>query len=75
MISASNEQRQQQLEYTLLNPDCYSWWISKIQSDTLEEDAIKFYFKRGENATETYENALDCFSNILHESSICFLLA
>ena len=25
MISRSNEQLQQQLEYTLLNPDCYSW--------------------------------------------------
>ena len=32
MISASNEQLQQQLEYTLLNPDCHIWWISKIQS-------------------------------------------
>ena len=32
MISASNEQLQQQLEYTLLKPDCHSWWISKMQS-------------------------------------------
>ena len=31
MISASNEQLQQQLEYTLLKPDCHSWWISKMQ--------------------------------------------
>ena len=55
MISASNEQLQQQLEYTLLKPDCHSWWISKIQSDTLEERyAIKFCFKLGKNATETY---------------------
>ena len=40
MISGSNEQLQQQLEYTLLNPDCHSWRISKMQSgreDTLEE--------------------------------------
>ena len=29
MISASNEQLQQELEYTLLKPDCHSWWISK----------------------------------------------
>ena len=29
MISGSNEQLQQQLEYTLLKPDCHSWWISK----------------------------------------------
>ena len=58
MISGSNEQLQQQLEYTLLNPDCHSWWISKMQSgrkDTLEERyAIKFCFKLGKNATETY---------------------
>ena len=29
MISHSNEQLQQQLEYTLLKPDCHSWGISK----------------------------------------------
>ena len=55
MISGSNQQLQQQLEYTLLKSDCHSWWISKIQSDTLEERyAIKFCFKLGKNATETY---------------------
>ena len=45
MISGSNEQLQQQLEYTLSKPDFHSWWISKMQSgreDTLEEQyAIK----------------------------------
>ena len=56
MISASNELLQQQLEYTLLKPDCHSWWISKMQSDTLEERyAIKFCFKLGKSATQTYE--------------------
>ena len=59
MISASNQQLQQQMEYTLLKPDYHSWWISKMQSgceDTLEEQyAIKFCFKLGKNATtETY---------------------
>ena len=55
MISASNEQLQQEFEYTLLKPECHSWWISKIQSDTLEERyAIKFCFKLDINATETY---------------------
>ena len=58
MISGSSEQLQQQLEYTLLKPDCHSWWISKMQSgceDTLEERyAIKFCFKLGKNAIETY---------------------
>ena len=55
MISGSNEQLQQQLGYTLLKPDCHSWWISKMQSDTLEERcAIKFCFKLWKNATEMY---------------------
>ena len=31
MISGSNQQLQQQLEYTLLKPDCHSCWISKMQ--------------------------------------------
>ena len=58
MISASNEQLQQQLEYTLLKSDCHSWWISNMQSgreNTIEEwYTIKFCFKLGKNATETY---------------------
>ena len=58
MIPDSNEQLQQQLEYSLQKPDCHSWWFSKMQSgceDTLEERyAIKFCFKLGKNATETY---------------------
>ena len=28
----------EKLEYTLLKPDCHSWWISKMQSDTLKND-------------------------------------
>ena len=51
MISDVNEQLQQQLEYTLLKPDCHSWWISKMQfgcEDISEERyAIKFCFKLG----------------------------
>ena len=58
MVSGLNEQLQQQLEYTLLKPDCHRWWISKMQSgceDTLEERyAIKLCFKLGKNATEMY---------------------
>ena len=58
MISGSNEQLQQQLEYTLLKPDCHSWWILKMQSgrqDTFEERyAIKLCFKlRKNDTTET----------------------
>ena len=48
MISGSNEQLLQQLECTLLKSDCHSWWISIMQSDTLEERyAIKLRFKLG----------------------------
>ena len=58
MISGSNQQLLQELEYTILKPDCHSWLISKMQSgreDTLKERyAIKFCFKLGKNATETY---------------------
>ena len=55
MILGSNEQLQKQLEYTLLKPDCHSWWSSKMQSDTLEERyAIKLCFKLRKNATKTY---------------------
>ena len=61
MISASNEQQQQGLEYTLLKPDCHSWWISKMQSgreDTLEERyAIKFCFRLGKMS----QKRMECF--------------
>ena len=61
MISGSNEQLQQELEYTLLKPDCHSWWISKMQSgreDTLEEwYAIKFCFKLGKMP----QKRMECF--------------
>ena len=78
-ISASNEQLQQQLEYTLLKPDCHRWWISKMQSglqDTLEERyAIKFCFKLRKQSHGNVWNTSDCFSTILHESSISFWVA
>ena len=61
MISGSNEQLQQQLEYTLLKPDCHSWWISKMQvgrEDILEEQyAIKFCFKLG----KIPQKRVECF--------------
>ena len=78
MISGSKEQLQQELEYTLLNPDCRSWWISKMQfgcEDTLEEQyAIKFCFKLGKMPQKRMD-ASDCFWTILHESSISFWVA
>ena len=61
MTSGSNQQLQRQLEYTLLKPDCHSWWISKMQSgrrDTLEERyAIRFCL----NLEKMPEKRMECF--------------
>ena len=58
MISASNQQLQQQLEYTLLKPDCHSWGISKMQSRHEEERyGIKFCFKLGKMP----QKRMECF--------------
>ena len=69
MISGSNEQVQQELEYTLLKPDCHRWLISKMQSrheDTLEERyAIKFYFKLGKMP----QKRMECFRLLLEHLS------
>ena len=62
MISGSNQQLQQQLEYTLLKPDCHCWWISKMQSDTLEERyTIKLCFKLGKMS----QKRMECFRLLL----------
>ena len=62
MISGYWEQLQQQLEYTLLKPDGHSWWISKMQSDTLEERyAIKLCFKLG----KMRQKGIECFRLLL----------
>ena len=54
MISGSNEQLQQQLEYTL-HPFVTAGKFKKGNEDILEERyAIKLCFKLGKNATETY---------------------
>ena len=69
MISAPNKPIQQQLECTLLNPDCHSWWISKMQSgreDTLEERyAIRFCFKLG----KLPQKRMKCFRLLLNHLS------
>ena len=76
MISGSYELLHQQFEYILLKPDCYSWWISKMQSgleDILEERYdIKFCFKHGKKCYRNLWNASDSFWSILHESSMSF---
>ena len=61
-ISGLNEQLQQQLEYTLLKPDCHSWWISKKQSGREEERyAIKFCFK----LRKMPQKRMECFRLLL----------
>ena len=74
MIPVSNEQLQQQVEYTLLKSDCHIWWISKMQSgreDNLEERyAIKFYFKlrkMPQKRMECFRLFFDYFAWIEHE--------
>ena len=66
MISGSNEQLQQQFEYTLLKPDCHSWGISKMQSgreDTLEERyAIRFCFTTWKKMPQ---KRMECFRLLL----------
>ena len=65
MIPGSNEQLKQEFKYTLLKPDCHSWWISNMQSkceDTLEEwYAIKLCSKFGKKPQERME----CFRQFL----------
>ena len=65
MISALNKQLQQELEYTLLKPDCHSWWISENEIWTLEERyAIKFCFKLGKNVTGKYGMLQTVFNHL-----------
>ena len=71
MISDSKGQLQQQLEYTLLKPDCHSCWIAKMQSgreDTLEERyAIKFCFKLGKDGMVCFKLLFDHLAWIEHQ--------
>ena len=65
LISGSNEQLQQQLEYTLLKSDYHSWWISKMQSGRVEERyAIKFCFKLGKIPQKRMEYFRLLFDNL-----------
>ena len=67
MISGSNEQLQQQLEYTPLKPDCHSWWISKIQSDTLEERSVLNSEKMPQKRMECFRQLFDHLAWIEHQ--------
>ena len=71
MISGSKEQLRQELEYTLLKPDCHCWWNSKMQSgheDALEERyAIKFCFKMPQKPMEYFRLLLEHLALIEHQ--------
>ena len=64
MISRSHEQLEQELEYSLLKPDCHTWWISKMQSgreDTLKERyTIEFCL----NLEKRPQKRMECFTLI-----------
>ena len=65
MISGSNEQLQEQLEYTLLKPVCHRWWISWMQSgreDTLGE---RYAIKLCLNFEKMPQKRMECFRLIL----------
>ena len=61
IISDSNEQQQQEFEYTPIKLDYHSWWISKIQSgrevNLKEQYAIKLCFKLGKMP----QKRMECF--------------
>ena len=62
IISGSKEQLQHELEYTLLKPDNYSLWISKMISYILKERyAIKFRFK----PRKMPQKRIECFRLLL----------
>ena len=73
LISALNEHLQQQLKYTLLNPDFHR--ISKMQSDTLEKRyAIKFCFKLGrmpQKRMQCFRQLFDHLAWIEHQFLSC----
>ena len=71
MISGSNQLLQQQLEYTLLKPDCHSWWISKnVIWHFRRTICNKILFYTCKKCHWNVWNASYCFSTILYESSI-----
>ena len=77
MISGSNEQLQQELEYTPTKALIVTAGeFQKCNLDTLEERyAKKFCIKLEKKCHRNVWNVSDCFSTILHESSISFWVA
>ena len=75
MISDSNQQLLQQLEYTLLKPDCHSWWIFKNEIWHFRRTICnKIQFQTWKKCRHrNVWNASHSFWSILHESNISFL--
>ena len=66
MISGSNEQLPQEFVYTLLKPECLSWWISKMQSDTSENRYAMNYVL---NVEKMSQKRMECFRLLLEHLS------
>ena len=63
MISGSNQQLQQLLEYTLLKPDCHSWWIWNASDcfSTIMNRALVFeWHKRFKEGRESVRDDEKC---------------
>ena len=59
---------QQQLEYTLLKPDCHSWWISKMQSEFQKCNKIVLNLeKRPQKRMEGFRLLLEYLAWIEHQ--------
>ena len=58
IISGSKEQLQEEMEYTQLKSDCHRWWISKMQSDALEE---RYAINSVLNLEKMPQKRMECF--------------
>ena len=67
MISGSNEQLLQQLEYILQKPDCHRWGISKIQSGRQEE---RYAIKLCLNLQKMPQKPMECFRLLLEQLAL-----
>ena len=61
MISGSNEQLQQQLEYTLIKPDCHSRWILKMQSGRADNVEERYAINCDLNLDKMPQKRMECF--------------
>ena len=68
LISASNEHLQQQLEYTLLKPDCHSWGISKMPSGREDWESVRDDEKCGRSKEVRTPELIGQIKNFMHKN-------